>query len=513
MKNYEILYSSRNQGSMTRRLMNSRSQNDIISLNSISKLSNYNNSFNEFKQTTRNGFAGIKQNLPKLKKFHQISNSFNNINTSNILKYTQKKRNLSFYNGCNISSSLLLMDQNKTYSTDFKSNCENATSYCLNINSMKKSCRNFNNKNLNKNLNEQKERKIKNESKNIIEKNIQEKNTKNNIEPKKMLYEPSITIARNKYSILFNHEFENFNKFIPNIYTLKFDKQTKYNLFLYHDKISASLNFMTDLFLDQDIEKFKITVKNLEKILRNFLDFFVYYNKIITNLIEKTKEYSTELSKQYQNKKLVFDDKDIKILNLEKKIYNKNSQIKNIKNENFVEKNSFLLTMYKVQEEQNNLIKLLDKSKDYYNQYINSQKEIKDKNNQIIQQRIDFNAIITKKDYNIMKLEEDLNNLKELYEPLKIENENITKQNSEISEKLAKFKNHKENLDEIIRKCNENLMMKDEEILSYVSEVRKLKLKNEKLTYNLVAVRNKISSFNKKNAFGIEMLYNGKIGD
>ena len=516
MKNNENLLNkeSRNQGSMTRRLINSRSQNDIISsINSMSKVTNNNNSSNNLKYKNRSGFSGIKQNLPKLIKFHKISDSLNNINTSNILKYTQKKRDLSFYNGFNISSSLLLLDQNKTYSTDFKSNCENMNNNCFNINSMKKTCINFNNKILKKNLKNSKEKKLKNEPKNLIEENFVEKNNKKIFEPEKMLHEPSITIARNKFSILFNHEFENFNKFIPSIYTLKFDKETKYNLFLYHDKISDSLNFITDTFLDQDIENFKITVKNLEKILRNFLDFFIYYNKIIANLIEKTKEYSTALNKQYQNKKIVTDDKDTKIINLEKKIFIKDSQIKNIKNENFVEKNNFLLTMYKMKEEQSNLIKLLDKTKNYYNKYVDSQKEIKEKNNQIIQQRIDLNCVISKKDYNIMRLEEDLNNLKEEYEPLKIENEQIAKKNSEISGKLDIFKNNKENIDEIIRKCNENLMMKDEEILSYVSEIRKLKMKNEKLTYSLVSVRNKISSFNRKNDFGIEMLYNGKIGD
>ena len=419
-------------------LRTSNSQNNLLSLDLR-------------KNKTRNNFANktfIKKesqfkSLPKIRNYRLYNDkylekqknrsNFNNSSSSTLINFCDKKKQLSFYKGSNISVSSLFMDTNKTISSDMKNTSSNFT-------------RLYNFKKMNKNnisdfANNIIENEEKNSIKNIINEQKIDKN-KSSVGPfldlSQLIHKPTITSLRNRFSLLFNKEFEYYNQFIPSLYTLKFDNIIKFNLSQLHSKILSCVKTLSNIFLDQDIESFKINENNLHQILSNLLHIFTYNNRINQTLINNTKKVMIEINRDTQNKKENIDeDINSEISKLKKKLDIKNEALKQIKNEKFQEHNDHLINMKKLKDEQMELVKLLKINMDYFNKYQDSQKEIKEKNNIITQQRIDYKEMMEKNFMEIVKLQEETKELKDFVNPVQEENLSIKYKNQELESRLS----------------------------------------------------------------------------
>ena len=210
-------------------------------------------------------------------------------------------------------------------------------------------------------------------------------------------------------------------------------------------------------------------------------------------------------------KEIVEENINTQIENLKKKLNNKNNKIKILQNEKFQEHNEYLISVKKLRDEQNDLVKLLQRNKNYFDNYKNSQKEIKEKNNIIIQQKIDYNDMVDKNNFDKTKLEDDIIELKETIKPIQEENELIINKNKDLEEKLSLVNEIMKKKNEIIIRLQENLMMKEEELLNYINEIDIIKGQNDKLSYNLIALKKKYNSLSNKE-FGFNQFeYNNKI--
>ena len=490
---------NKDEFSMTKaELKTSNSQQNLMSLDymKINTRTNFTHYLNKRGNNKSNSLPKLPDNLKASDK-HISQNSiinnnnlinFNNSNSTTLINYCDKKK-LSFYKGANISLSTFFLDANKTISTgaEFK----NTSSVIFNKLKIKKS----------KELPYRRKKMINEEEpykeKIVINKKVDEiKSTLNpNLDITKLIYKTTITAIRNKYSILFNKEYMLFHDFIPSLYTLKFDYETIFFLNQLHDRILCCTKYLSSVFLDQDIESFRINEKNLEKILVNLLELFIFNNKINRCLIKRSKQLKVETNRERQNKKEI---KDVvtqnKVRDLQKILESREETIRQIRNEKFLEHNDYIINMKKLRDEQNDLVKLLKKNMEYFNMYKSSLNEIKAKDNVISQQKLDYNNMVDKNYLEKMQLEEDIIELKDYIKPIQEENEIIKGKNKEMEEKM-------DCVDEVMRKKNqviyslqENLRMKDEEIITYINKYEKIKEENDKLSDNLATLMHKYDS-------------------
>jgi hypothetical protein len=177
---------------------------------------------------------------------------------------------------------------------------------------------------------------------------------------------------------------------------------------LHYNSLSC-IKYLSSTFLDQEIEHFKIDEKNLTSILTNLLNLFTYNNKINNYLIKHTKKFMVDTHQEKQNNKDLFKvDDNTQINYLKKKIESKNEAIKKIKQEKFKEYNDYIVNMYKLRDEKKDLLKLLILNKDYYNKYKDSQQEIKEKNDIIIQKNIDYKSLLKQNFLEKVQLEDEI---------------------------------------------------------------------------------------------------------
>jgi len=479
------------------------------------------------KNKTRNNFANKTFNqqdnqfrsLPKIKNYRLYNDkylekqknrsNFNNSSSSTLINFCDKKKHLSFYKGANISVSSLFMDTNKTISSDLKNTSSNFTRL-YNIKKMNKN----KNSNFAKNL-------IENDENNTLKNIINEQKLHNNnssmgpfLDLSQLIHKPTITSLRNRFSLLFNKEFEFYNQFIPSLYTLKFENVIKFNLAQLHNKILSCVKTLSNIFLDQDVEGFKINENNLHKILFNLLHMFIYNNRINQTLINNTKKFMIEINRDNQNKKENIDENiNSEINKLKKKLELKNEALKQIKNEKFQEHNDHLINMKKLKDEQMELVKLLKINLEYYNKYQDSQKEIKEKNNIITQQRIDYKEMMEKNFMEIVKLQEETKELKDFVNPVQEENLSIKDKYQELESRIGVVDEVMKKKNQIVYRLQENLMMKEEELSHYIMIVDKLKEKNDKLSYDYINLKNKYQAFNNKKYGFNEFDYNNDFKD
>ena len=154
--------------------------------------------------------------------------------------------------------------------------------------------------------------------------------------------------------------------------------------------------------------------------------------------------------------------------------------------------------MKKLKEEQMELVKLLKINMEYFNKYQDSQKVIKEKNNIITQQRIDYKEIMEKNFMEIVKLQEENKELKDFVNPVQEENLSIKDKNQELESRLSIVDEVTKKKNQIVYRLQENLMMKEEELNQYIMIVDNLKEKNDKLSYDFISLKNKYQAFNNK---------------
>ena len=490
-------------------LRTSNSQNNLLSLD-LRKNKTRNNIDNK----TFNKKDSQFRSLPKIKNYRLYNDkylekqknrsNFNKSSSSSLINFCDKKKHLSFYKGSNISVSSLFMDTNKTISSDMKNTSSNFT-------------RLYNFKKMNKNnISDFANNIIENDEKNSIKNIINEQkldNNKSSVGPYldlfQLIHKPTITSLRNRFSLLFNKEFEFYNQFIPSLYTLKFEEVIKFNLSQLHNKILSCVKTLSNIFLDQDIESFKINENILHKILSNLLHMFTYNNRINQTLINNTKKLMIDINRDTKNKKENIDEYiNNEINKLKKKLNIKNEALKQIKNEKFQEHNDHLINMKKLKDEQMELVKLLKINMEYFNKYQDSQKEIKEKNNIITQQRIDYKEIMEKNFMEIVKLQEENKELKDFVNPVQEENLSIKDKNQELESRLSIVDEVTKKKNQIVYRLQENLMMKEEELNHYIMIVDNLKEKNDKLSYDFISLKNKYQAFNNKKYGFNEFDYN-----
>ena len=410
--------------------------------------------------------------------------------TSTLINFNNKKKHISFYKGGSISVSSIIVDSSPTTATNYIK--KSASIRPTKINLKKNKCKiniyeNYKNINNNKNTK-------------IAQKEKEEEQTKSIINPyldlSKLTYKTDITSIRNKFSVLFSKEFYLFDKFIPSLSTLSFEEEVKSNFTHLHNNSLSCINYLINTFLDQDIEQFKITEKNLYSILNNLLNLFSYNNQINHYLIKHIKKLTTEINEEKENKKNVIkEDDDIKINKLKKKIESKDETIKKIKKEKFLQYNDYMINMYKLKDEKKDLVRLLLLNKNYFNKYQESQKEIKEKKDIISQNNIDFKLFMKKA---LSEKEELIEAIKELQR----NNKTLNEENKIMKEKINDLENKQIMFDEIIKnknniinKLKENLIMKDEELLKYLYDLDKIKNLNEELSYNYISLKKRYKYF------------------
>ena len=409
------------------------------------------------------------RSLPKLKEELKIKKE----NSTSILNYYEKKKRLSFYKGTNINVSTILLDGNKTAHT-------NTNISFKNFNFQKNSSSN--------NIHAKSNDKIKTKKEEI-------KSTINPlIDMSKLNYTANITYLRNKFSVMFNKEFDSFEKYIQNLDTLIFRKTKNEMLSQFYNKSLSCIKYLSGLFLEQDIEHLKIDFSNLTSILTNLFNLFFYTNKINQSLVNQIKNYMLEINKEKQNKKetrKVEDSDEIKYL--KNKIKTKSDTVRTLKKEQLKINNDHMINMYKLNDEKKDLVKLLLINKNYYKKFKNSQKEIKEKNEIISQKNLDYKMLIKKNMFDKVEMEE-INN--ELQNTIKSKEQ----ENKKLKDNIVELENERNNFDrkikiknEIINQLQENLKMKDEELIKCLYDLNKAKFQNDKLTYDYLALKKKIN--------------------
>ena len=414
------------------------------------------------------------RSLPKINEKIKIKNEYSTM----ILNYCDKKKHLSFYKGSNINVSSILLDGNRTACTNTHISLNN------NFNLQK----NFSWNNINEKNNE----KIKTKREEI------NSNINPLIDVSKLNYEENIISLRNKFSIKFNKEFDLLSKFIQKIDNLKFETMKKEIISQLHDNLLSCAKNLSGIFLAHDIENLKINSSNLTSILTNLLNIFSYTNKINQFLINQAKNLIAELNKEKQNKidiKKVSESLEIKYL--KNKIKNKNDTVRTLRKEQIKINNDNLINMYKLRDEKRDLLRLLLLNKNYYEKFHDLQKEIKEKNQLISQKNFDYKMLLKKNVFDKVELEELNNELQKVNKSLEQENKILKDKLVNLeSEKFVFDSKMKKNSD-VIYQLQENLAMKNEELIKCEYDFNELKNQNEILSFNYLALKSKINYFNE----------------
>ena len=413
--------------------------------------------------------------------------------TSTLINFNNKKKHISFYKGGSISVSSIIVDSSPTTATNYIKKSASISPTKINLKKNKCKINIYENyKNINNNKNTK-----------IAQKEKEEEQTKSIINPyldlSKLTYKTDITSIRNKFSVLFSKEFYLFDKFIPSLSTLSFEEKVKSNFTHLHNNSLSCINYLINTFLDQDIEQFKINEKNLYSILNNLLNLFSYNNQINHYLIKHIKKLTTEINEEKENKKNVIkEDDDIKINKLKKKIESKDETIKKIKKEKFLQYNDYMINMYKLKDEKKDLVRLLLLNKNYFNKYQESQKEIKEKKDIIIQKNIDYKVFMKKALSEKEELTDEMTELQGIIKPLKEENQIMKEKLNELENKNIMIDKILKNKNDIIERLKENLIMKNEELLKYLYDLKKIKNLNEKLSYNYIAIKTRYKYYTER---------------
>lgn len=247
-----------------------------------------------------------------------------------------------------------------------------------------------------------------------------------------------------------------------------------------------------------------VTKMKIIEVCSNFNNFII---KFMNLLFREIKDYKNEIIKlvknnHEQNLKINLLMKELDDLknylnkyDINKKILGekaKESSIKKIKDKFTQKENEYIVSMYKLQNEINSLMILLDKNKEYYNKYKDAESQINNSKKKTDILRMNFNKELNEKNLQVAiekdKREELMNNLEELNEiikELKDQKEKQKREEIEITAQMLKLR--------IINdEKSESLMMMSEELEYYIREYNKEKNNYQKTLSDLRALENKI---------------------
>ena len=246
--------------------------------------------------------------------------------------------------------------------------------------------------------------------------------------------------------------------------------------------------------------------------IKNMICFFYEYNyninkfcNLLMNELKNEKEQNSILIKKNheQNLKLTSKTKELDELNtylnrydVSAKLYVKKAKeqaIDQIKHKYYQKENSHLLSIYNLEEEIKDLTQLLDKNKEFYNKYKDTEKLVEEKKKQNDQMRfaytkelheknIQFAIERDKQDELIMKVQE----LEDVILKYKDETERHKRTEIELQAQIKK-------LQMIIEEKIESIVMMNEELEYFMREYNKEKVNHKHTFQALQTLENRVT--------------------
>ena len=282
---------------------------------------------------------------------------------------------------------------------------------------------------------------------------------------------------KTNYILKYAQNADNFYKLEKNNIVIREEKRRVYDEI--YNKIRKALENQTRLFFDNKNFSGNISsllVKNLiifcfdfNNNINHFCNFLVseLKNEKEQNMKLLKKNYEQELKLQSKIKELDELNKYLIRYDVSNKILLKKTNeesLGEIKGNFFQKENSYLITIYKLEQEIKDLTKLLAKNKDYYNKFKEYEKIIEEKNNLNDEMRFAFNKEINERNvqYAIEKDKEEelLMKMKDMeieFNKFKKEEEIIKLNEIELNSQIKRLKCISEEKNERIRMLNEEL--------------------------------------------------------
>jgi hypothetical protein len=282
---------------------------------------------------------------------------------------------------------------------------------------------------------------------------------------------------KTNYILKYAQNADNFYKLEKNNIVIREEKRRVYDEI--YNKIRKALENQTRLFFDNKNFSGNISpllVKNLiifcfdfNNNINHFCNFLVseLKNEKEQNMKLLKKNYEQELKLQSKIKELDELNKYLIRYDVSNKILLKKTNeesLGEIKGNYFQKENSYLITIYKLEQEIKDLTKLLAKNKDYYNKFKEYEKIIEEKNNLNDEMRFAFNKEINERNvqYAIEKDKEEelLMKMKDMeieFNKFKKEEEIIKLNEIELNSQIKRLKCISEEKNERIRMLNEEL--------------------------------------------------------
>ena len=266
--------------------------------------------------------------------------------------------------------------------------------------------------------------------------------------------------------------------------------------------------FFDDKYFDNNSKEDNINILFIKNMICYFYDFNLNINKFCNLLVNELKNEREQnlklLKKNYeQNLKLTSKTKEVEDLinylnkyDLSKKIRAgkiKEQKINDIKNKFLKKENVQLLSIFNLEEEITDLTELLDKNKEYYKKYKNTEQLIEEKKRQNDQMRFAYNKELHEKNIQFA-IEKDKQN--ELM--LKVEElDNLILKYNDESEKHKRYEIELQaqikKLQMIIEEKIESIVMMNEELEFYIREYNKEKINHKHTFQALQTLENKIA--------------------
>ena len=301
-----------------------------------------------------------------------------------------------------------------------------------------------------------------------------------------------------------NLKYENRNKANNNI--INFFTYTSNNLNAYKNMNSTgttSTNYSSPSYN-----------LNMKKLIMVWSDFLILLNKFLSQIFNecsickrenkkyKKKVYSDELKLNNKTKELDDIKKYVNRFDVNIKInhqIHKEKEIKEIKKEFKKKENEYMLMIYKLEDEIKDLTLLLEKNKNYYDEYMNISKEIDKNKKQCEILKIKFNKELQDNNVKIL-IEKDLQDelkikieeLKEEINEIKKEKEASKKINIELHAKIKK-------LEMVITEKEENILMLYEELEHYMRLFNLEKFNHNNLINEFNILEKKIYKIEEEN--------------
>ena len=310
---------------------------------------------------------------------------------------------------------------------------------------------------------------------------------------------------KTNYLLKYAQNADNFYKLEKNNMVIREEKRRMYDQL--YIKLRKALESQTRLFFDNRNFTGNISpllVKNLIIFCFDFNNNVNRFCNFLVNELKNEKEQNMKLLKKNyeQDLKLASKIKELDELNdylnrydVANKILSRKSKeesLGEIKGNFFQKENAYLLTIYKLEQEIKDLTKLLDKNKEYYNKFKESEKIIEEKNNLNDEMRFAFNKELNERNvqYAIERDKEEelimkIKDMENYFNQYKKDDEKSKLYEIELQSQIKRLKG-------INVEKNERIRMMNEELEYFIYLYNKEK-KNHTYTYNaLQALEKKV---------------------